>query len=241
MFPAFSKLNPVSAIADLRKLFAASTKYASLFILPAAAGIIVLSKELVYVIYGRNYLLAPAFLSLYSVSFLYAGIGSVVLGSFFNGIGETKSNLEIGVISTVIFFLAAPVLTPLYGTLGLIAAFLASSLISLLYGLYIARRKYGVGLYVGSQSRIYLAAALPTLLCFGFLRISSLSPLLNLLLGAAILTVAYLTLLPVFGGVNADDIQNLTMLFKRIRLAWPLMKHVLAYEAKLLTISRRPK
>jgi O-antigen/teichoic acid export membrane protein len=159
-----------------------------------------------------------------------------VLGSFFNGIGETRSNLEIGVINTVIFFLAAPLLTPVYGTLGLITAFLASSLISILYGLYTARRKYGVGLYIGAQWRIFLATAVPALLCLGFLHVSSLRPLFNLVIGGAILIAAYLTLLPVLGAINAYDIQNLTTLFKRISLAWPIMKQVLAYEAELLAI-----
>lgn len=239
MFPAFSKLNPINEIAELRKLFAGSAKYASLFILPASIGIIVLSKELVYVVYGASYHLAATFLSLYCVYFLYVGIGSMSMGSFFNGIGDTKFILEFGVINTILFFLAAPLLTPLYGAEGLIAAFLTSNLITLLSGLYVARRKYAVGVDLGAQARIYLAAALPALLCFAFLRLSPFNPLLNLVLGGIIFLSAYLTLVPVLGAVNMDDIQNLTLVFKRIRIAWPIMKHILAYEAELLIVSRR--
>jgi len=42
--------------------------------------------------------------------FLLTGLGSQVLGNFFNGIGRTKETLKMGIVQLAIFLLAAPVM-----------------------------------------------------------------------------------------------------------------------------------
>ncbi|MFH0896419.1 MAG: hypothetical protein V1850_00015 [Candidatus Bathyarchaeota archaeon] len=67
--------------------YSARVKYTAILLIPASLLITILSHELVYIFYGQSYNLAPSFLSLYILTFLYSGLGSMVLGHLLNGIG----------------------------------------------------------------------------------------------------------------------------------------------------------
>lgn len=82
--------------------------------------------------YGPRYGLAPAFLSLYVVNFLYAGFGLLVVENFFNGTGQTRKTLKMGSVSASVLIPSALLLALLFGVSGLIASFLASSLLALI-------------------------------------------------------------------------------------------------------------
>ncbi|MEM3437855.1 MAG: oligosaccharide flippase family protein, partial [Nitrososphaerales archaeon] len=84
LFPAFSKVNPNSD--EIKKVFKLSVKYVALLIIPATVIIAILSKDIVYTLYGYSYDLAPLFLSLYILQFLYTGFGSIVITYLFSGI-----------------------------------------------------------------------------------------------------------------------------------------------------------
>jgi O-antigen/teichoic acid export membrane protein len=127
LFPAFSSLNPSGE--EIRRMFRWATKYSAMLVIPASVFISVESKDIIHLIYGKEYGLAPAFLSLYCIAFLYAGFGSIVLGSFFNGIGQTKVNFMATVIQAIFFVPLAFLLTRSYSVLGLIGAMLISSFV----------------------------------------------------------------------------------------------------------------
>jgi len=57
-----------------------------------------------------SYSYASTYLALYMCVFLLTGLGSQVLGNFFNGIGRTKETLKMGIVQLAIFLLAAPVM-----------------------------------------------------------------------------------------------------------------------------------
>jgi len=105
LFPAFSKLE--SGGEEVKKFFKLSIKYTSLIILPITVVIILFSREIVHIIYGPNYQSAPHFLSLYVILYLLVGLGYVALGSFFNGIGETRITLRISLINFLPFITLA--------------------------------------------------------------------------------------------------------------------------------------
>jgi len=54
LFPAFSKLS--SNREELRKMLVVSIKYSSILVVPAAVFYIIMSRELVAVLFGRDYL-----------------------------------------------------------------------------------------------------------------------------------------------------------------------------------------
>jgi len=234
LFPAFSKVNPNSV--ELRRIFQLSAKYTALLIIPATVIVAILSKDVVYTLYGYSYGLAPSFLQLYILGFLYSGLGSVVLGYLFNGIGETGVAFKLSLINLLVFLPLAPLLIVSYQVSGLIVASLISGLLSLVYGVFIAVKKIHVSLDLKASLRIYLTSflsATPTLL---FLHLSPFNNLPNLIIGGSLFLLTYLTLTPLTGAITHNDIQNLTPILNKIRILWPILKPLLTYQTKLLSI-----
>ncbi len=235
LFPAFSKFNPKSDIGELRRFFRFSTKYTSLLIVPATVVVAILSKDLVSAIFGSSFELAPQFLALYAISFLYTGMGSLVLGSFLNGIGETKLNFKIGLVNAIIFAFSALLLAQLYSVFGLILAFLISNLVSIAYGLITAQRRFGASPNLGDSLRIYLISSLSAIPTLVLVQLSPFTALLNVVLGASLFGFTYLTLAPLLGAISTSDIESLKNIFAKLKLVGPILKPILDYESKLIS------
>jgi O-antigen/teichoic acid export membrane protein len=231
LFPAFSSLNPSGE--EIKRMFRWATKYSAMLVIPASVFISVESKDIIHLIYGKEYGLAPAFLSLYCITFLYAGFGSIVLGSFFNGIGQTKVNFMATVIQAIFFIPLAFLLTRSYSVLGLIGAMLISNLPPLIYSLWMASKRFGVNIDFRSSSLIYASSfvsAIPLLL-FSCL---PLSPLVTLILSAAIYLLMYLTMMPLIGCIKSVDMENLELIFGKIKLIKPFVNAIMSYENILI-------
>lgn len=237
LFPAFSKVDPNSD--DLKSIFRLSIKYTTLLIVPVTVLVIILSKNIVYTLYGYSYDLAPTFLQLYILSFFYSGLGSFVLIPLFKGIGETKVFFIRSLISILIFLPLAPILTIHYNVPGLIVASLISGLFSLAYGLFIALKKTRVTLDLKASLKIYLTSLLSALPILIFLHFSPLSNIPNLIISGFLFLLIYITLTPLTGAITKSDIQNLTSIFKKIRILWPIIKPIIKYETKLLSIQSK--
>jgi len=233
LFPAFSKVDPNSG--ELRRIFRLSVKYTALLIIPATIIVAILSKDIVYTLYGYSYGSAPFFLQLYILTFLYAGAGSLVLGHLFSGIGETRVILKSNLINLLVFLPLAPILTMTHGVPGLIATLLASSLLSLAYGLRIITKKVEVNLDLKASLRIYFASLLSAIPVLALLHISPFNSLPNLMIGGSLFLLTYLTLTPLTGAITHTDLENLNLILSRIKIVWPLIRPVLTYEAKLLS------
>jgi len=65
---------------------------------------------------------------------LLAGLGSLVLGSFFNGTGNTWVTFKMALLTLLILVPLTPILTLFYGVLGLILAQIISNFFGTLYG-----------------------------------------------------------------------------------------------------------
>ncbi|MGQ9468428.1 MAG: oligosaccharide flippase family protein [Nitrososphaerales archaeon] len=234
LFPAFSKVNPDGD--ELKRAFKLSVKYVALLIIPVTIIVAILSKDIVYTLYGHSYDLAPLFLSLYILGFLYTGLGSIALTYLFSGIGETRVVLKCNLINLSIFLPLAPILTMLYEVPGLIVAFLTLTLLSLTYGLFIAIKRINVNFDFKISLRIYLASFLSALPMFTFLRFSSLSSFYNVVIAGSIFIITYLTLLPLIGAIHGTDLENFKVIFKRLKIVWPIIKLGLNYEGKILNL-----
>ncbi|MCP8317326.1 MAG: oligosaccharide flippase family protein [archaeon] len=232
LFPTFSKVNPNGD--ELKRVFKLSVKYTALLIIPATVVMTILSKDLVYTLYGYSYDLAPSFLSFYILALLYTGFGSIVLTYLFSGIGETKVVFKWNLINLLIFLLLAPMLTMLYSVPGLIFAFLTSSLLSLAYAIFIAIKRINVNFDLKASLRIYLASFLSAIPIITFLNFSSLNSFFNIIICSSIFLIAYLTFIPLTGAIKESDLENFKLIFKRFKIVWPIIKLGLIYEDKVL-------
>ncbi|MEM1660912.1 MAG: oligosaccharide flippase family protein [Candidatus Bathyarchaeia archaeon] len=240
IFPAFSKLEAGSS--DMNKAFQYSVKYTSMVLAPASAFTIVMSRSMVEIVYGHEYALAPLFLSLYAAIYLYSVFGSVVLGNFFSGIGDTMVNLRATLIYSAIFAPLATILTYLYHVPGLIVSILISSIANIMYCIHMAARKYAVGIDYQTSIRILLASWIAALTLVPFTQNTWLPNYISLIIGIIIYPAAYLTILPILKALNKTDLENLNMFLGRYKLIKPIMNLITKYESKIIwQISRRAR
>lgn len=230
LFPAFSKIDLETGRGDISLLFRYSVKYTSLLIVPASVFVMVFSKSLVYLIYGSKYVLAPTYLALYMITFLYTGFGQLVLQAFFNGIGETRITFKMGLLNTAFSLLTAPLLTALLGVQGLILSILVSTFISLLYGLHSSRR-FKVNFDFKSSIKIYASSLASGALTFTSLKLLSFNnSLLDLIIFGAIFLASYLTAIPLTKAIDRGDLRDLEEIFMDVKPIYPMFKPVLRFE-----------
>jgi O-antigen/teichoic acid export membrane protein len=227
LFPAFSKLEKGEAARALR--YAAA--YSSLVMAPVGAYAIAEAGALVGAVYGRAYRLAPGYLALQAVAYLWSGLGSVALGSFFQGIGETRVNFRASLTYAAVFVPLSLALAPLARAYGVLASALAASLASTLYSLREAARR-GASVDLGAAARVCTAALLaaPPAVAAGL-------PLTNhwarLAVTAPVYALAYSVLAPLLGCLSEGDLEAIGGALSRTPVA-PLAGAALRYERAVL-------
>jgi O-antigen/teichoic acid export membrane protein len=236
LFPAFSKLDPDSETRDLQSLFTNTLKYTLLLVIPASIFIAVSSRELVSVFYGSSYVEAPLYLTLYSTTFIYTGF-SLVLGSFFNGIGRTDISLKATLIQLPAVLLLTPVLTWLYRVPGFIAALIISGAPPLAYLALTAHSKYGLKFNLDGIVRICAAGLISSTPILAIASYLPSSHLVKLMLSAATFLLAYLILAPLIGAIKPEDINNLNLITEDIKPISKLSKIALSFEKRILSLT----
>jgi len=213
LLPAFSKMKPESE--DIKKFFRLSVKYTSIIILPIATLMILYSNGIVGIIYGEDYATAPYFLSLSAIQYYLIGLGSLVLGSFFNGLGETKTSSKISLMGSFIFIAVSPALIWLFKVSGLIISSLVSSLAASLYGLSIAKSRFKVQIEAKKVIRIYLASLMPVIPLLLIQRILPSVGLYQMAIGATLYLAIYLITIPLARIVTKSELEETkTILYK---------------------------
>lgn len=238
LFPAFSKLDKNGA--EIRKFFSFSMKYTTLLIVPASTAMIIFSKQIIQIIYGPEYVLAPTFLALHSLLFLLAGLGFQVLNSLFNGLNETFITLKMGLTTFLVFILLGPALTMQYSVPGMIIAIITSNLTATVYGAYKAKTKFRVEYPYKNLLPIYLAAALSAASAFLILETTQLSTILKLTLAATAYIISYITLLPLTRAINKREIDEIRTATQKVPLIKPPIILLLKYQAKIALLNKNP-
>ncbi len=237
IFPMFSKMKPESQRDSLSRGFVLAVKYASLFVIPAAAVALLFSQDLISLTYGRSFTLAPHYLFFLSMLYLLTGIGYQIIGSFLMGAAETRAVLTMNAVTLSAYLPLGLAFTWLWGPYGLIAAYILSNMVSTLYGAHIASVKLTARLDIRASARIILAALLaaaPPLILLS-LHVTR-QGVAELIIGGSLYLVTYLTLAPLVQAIGLQDIENLENTMCRTRAMAALLGPVLSYEKRLLTM-----
>jgi O-antigen/teichoic acid export membrane protein len=237
LFPSFSKANPTSSA--VRRLFTLSVKYIWMLFAPISMFIIIESKDIVHLIYGQRYDLAPLYLSLDVLVFLYLGIGYLVIDYLLYGIGETKTMFKGNLAMIAAFIPLAPGFMLLLGVPGLIIAFLISTFASILYKLYIIAKKVNIYIKIQSSFKIFLTTLLSAIPILIFLQTSPFEGTLKLVVNGIIFFWVYLTIVPVFKIISREEMLNLKTYLKNIKLLQILTKPIMIYEETILKIMEK--
>lgn len=230
---AFSKLE-LKDKYRVNRFFKLANKYVTLLIIPIAILTICFSNEIVQIIYGLTYESAPIFLATYSLSYLLVGFGALVLGSLFNGLGETKITMKMNIITFTILLVLSPILTQIYKVQGTIITFLIASITSAMYALYIAKKKFQIELEIPSILRTYLVASISGILplvIFTFLRAPS---IVRFVIGSITYIITYLTLIPLTKTITTSDLKTIRKTTEKIKPLALLTKPLIKYEEVIL-------
>ena len=241
LFPAFSKIDPKNEHHDLNFLFDNSLKYTLLLVFPASMFIAFNSRALVMFFFGSSYTLAPFYATLYSVTFFFTGF-SLVIMSFFNGIGRTDVSLKVTLVQLPIIFLITPIFTLLFKVPGFIVSIAISSIVSLAYIAFVAYKEYKLKFDLKSIAKIFVASFISSILTLPITFCLPSSYLVKLILCSIVFILLYLTIAPVVGAVEQDDVKNLASITKDIKLISKLSEVILSYEGFLIMkFNRRSK
>lgn len=233
LFPAFSKLHPQNEKETLRRVFILSVRYTCLLIVPATIAMMVLATPMVYVLFGEKYTYAPYFLTLYVTGTLVAVLGSLSLGSFFAGVGETRMLMKQGLLTLMVGLLLGGLLIPRLGILGVIVVDPVAGLPSLFWGLYRTRKRYGITADLLSSAKILVAslvAAIPSYLFVFFLNAND---WIRLLIGAAIYLAVYVLVISATKAIRHTDIENFRSMFSGLGFVSKCLKVPLSVLEKL--------
>jgi O-antigen/teichoic acid export membrane protein len=239
MFPMFSKMDP-SQRTELARAFALAVKYASLLMIPASVAVMIFSEDLAYLTYGKSYTLAPQYLIILSALYLLTGLGYLILGSFLSGVADTKTVLGMSILTLASYLPLGLALTWLWGPRGLLFAYILSNAISTVYGIRQASGKFGARPDLKASGRVLLAAAGAAVPTVGLIHLDGLGiGAVNLTIGGLLFLVVYLTLAPILGAVDKQDIPNLRTVLGGTRIVSTVANPVLDYESKLLSAMGR--
>ena len=232
LLPAFSKLDSETN-NKIEGFFKLANKYTAMIILPIAFLLILLSNEIVEIVYGSTYQPASLFLAIFCLTYFLVGLGYLTLSSFFNGLGETKTTLKASIIALIALIVLSPALTKTYSVPGLIIASLIASTASTIYGSYIARKNFQIKFDIRSIVRIYLISAVCSipLLVFHF---THLPALFNVPIGGLLYLITYATLTPLAGIMTIPEIQMAKRITQKIPLLKLFAKPLLKYEENIL-------
>ncbi len=235
LFPAFSKLTMEKDKNYLKKMFGLSIKYTALLVTPVSLALSLFSRELVYALYGAQYMLAPGYLALYSIIYLCPLLGTVVITNFLNGQGNTKMTMGINLVSLAIIVPLAPLFTVLYSVTGLIVSALIAHVFSAILGLFLVLKNYGLAFDWLSSIKIIVASFLTFLFVYIFLRFFPISNVIyRLAFGGLLYLVIFLIVVPLIRAIDETDIKNLTELTEKLPILHPIAKHVLNLERRIL-------
>lgn len=241
LFPAFSKLNIEKDRSSLEKMFKLSVKYTSLIIIPVSIALALLSKNVVYILYGSKYQTAPSYLSLYMLIYLYTALGKNVIRPLFNSQGDTKTTFKINLINLAISIPLALILIPTQGVPGIIISILISRLSSTIYGLNQVRRIYHINIEWISSLKILIASFFSAIPVYILLKLPLITnPVESLVFGGTLYIIFILVLAPILGAINKEDIKNIEELTKELTLIYPIIRYILCVEKKALELNIRP-
>ncbi len=230
LFPTFSQVETVSR-DSLQPIFRLSVKYSMLIIAPVAFYLSTYSREVVGILYGGSYALAPAYVKVYTPMFLLSPL-SVILQVYLNATSQQMYTLKMSAITMGLIIPTAPLLTSVYRAYGLIASLVIGNLAGVGYAAYHIAVGQGVSLEVKSIAKICLASAASCAASIP-LRNASGSLIANLTATLASSSILYLTLLPATGTVTEADVQNLRKILDSIPLAGKVASPIMSYIEKV--------
>ena len=238
LFRSFAALHGISG--DTSLAFSYAVRYVSLLLTPMVFFLIAAAGPLFDLVYTPSFSQGVILLQLVAISTLPVAIGFTVLTPFFNGIGKSRITMLITLASAVGLAAAGYFLAVIMGlgAQGIMAAFIVSNVALTIPGLLVARSYVNVRMPVRPLAGI-TAAAFVAWLAISILPFGGLPSLAIIAVDFAIFTIVYLTCVPLFWGIDGDDIVRLSIAGEALGPARRVLVVALGYERRLLDLAKR--
>jgi O-antigen/teichoic acid export membrane protein len=236
LFPAFAKLDPRNEHQLLRNVFTSSIKYTALLLVPATMAVMVMSNPMIGTLFGQKWTYAPFFLTLNVISNLFVGFGSIIMGSFLAGLGETKMQMKLSILTLSIGLPLAFLLIPTLGITGVILGSIFAGLPSMFLGLHWLWKHYEAKADFKSSTKIFIASAIAAIATYSFLTFLSVADWIELAIGGTIFLAAYILTTPIIGAINQSDINNLRTMLSGLGIISKLINIPLALAERVANL-----
>ena len=213
LFPAFAKLDSQNEPQLLKTVFTSSVKYTTMLLVPATAAVMILSKPMISILFGEQWVYAPFFLTLYVIGNLFSGFGNLSMGSLLTGLGETKTLMKLSLLTLLFGLPLAFLLIPNLGIIGVILGTLLAGLPSMILGLHWTWKHYEAKVDFASSTRIFIASAIAAITTYLSLNFLNTTEWVRLTIGGTIFLGVYIFAAPILGAINQSDINNLRAMF----------------------------
>jgi O-antigen/teichoic acid export membrane protein len=238
LFPAFASLDGKQG--DTVLAFKYAVKYASYIISPTIFLLIGAAEPLINIIYGHSYLSAVIYLQLLAFSYLPLVFGLTVIPSFLNGIGKTRLTMYQNFIGAISLVTLAPILSGFTDlrVQGLIYSILASNLIVVFSGLAILSRVLKASIEIKSIISILIASILSYLAIVALQQLN-LPVLIMPFVDFFVFLLVYLTLLPIFRGIDNSDLDRLATVIEELGYVAKIAKFLFKYEKFVIMVWKK--
>ena len=240
LFPAFAKLDPQNGLQLLKTVYKSSVKYTAMLLVPTTAAMMVLSKEMISTLFGKQWAYAPFFLTLYVIGNLFSGFGALSMDRLLAGLGETKTLMKLSLLTLLVGLPLSILLIPNLGIVGVIFGTLFASLPGTFWGLYWIWKKYKVTADWRSSLRIFVASGVAAAITFLSLDFLNAVEWLKLITGGIVFLTAYILIAPAIGAVVQEDINNLRQMLSSLGFISKIINMPLAVAEKVAEL-RRPR
>jgi O-antigen/teichoic acid export membrane protein len=235
-FTAFASLNGMNS--DTGLAFRYAVKYVSYFMMPLIIFLLAAADLLIDILYGKAYLQSSYFLELLTIAYLPYAFGYSVLIPYFSGTGNTKMIMFMNIVEALGTLAPALILVLLLklGISGLLLAIIISNVGPTAFGLYSAQKYLRVKVDYSSLARTFFVSILCYLLIYALslFQLSGISYLFSFPIELVVYFVSYITLMPLAGAVQMDDIVRLKMSTRGIRVLDRFLDIILGYESFLV-------
>lgn len=234
LYPAFASLHGTKG--DVGSAFRMSVKYAGYLLVPFIFVLAASGTDLVDIIYGSSFSPAGGFLVMLSLAYTPIVLGQNVIPNFFNGIGLTRLTLATTGAGALMIFGVAPFLSLVMGlgVPGLIYSIFVSNVVIAAMGLLFVLRKRLSSVDYRSIAAVMVSSGAGLAVCWSLPFLGS--ELLDLGVKVIVFAILYLTLAPILGAVEPEDVDRLSTSVGEVPILGYLLLMVFSYEKYLASM-----
>lgn len=234
LFPMFSSLSVETHREEISKYFNAVLKYMSLFTIPLSLFMAVFSTDVVRLIYGRTYTLAPEYLTLISLGYLYAPL-STALGALIPGLGATNYVMYSSLIQALVMTPAAYALISGFGASGYALTLALAGIPPLTFMVYVVIKKVGLRVDWLCLVKVFTVSLISTI-PYSALLMLHVNYVVRLALEVIAFLTTYLMLVPLIGLLELRDVELMRRSLGRLPLFGVVVNVLLDVEVKVISL-----